>query len=267
MSSLLALQILGALRDSHRFNVRYIDVYEQIGSTQDFMMNQATLNPREWSACVAMSQHSGYGRQARAWHSSKGQVSFSWRGWVPVKAEFIQLISFNAALAVQSALIALGVKDVQLKWPNDIYLNNQKLAGILIAVCRQQKERVEIVLGIGLNRLTQQLPEGAIALDEVLNPNASVGDLIALILSHWLDKLSLLQSEQGRNDVRLNWFQSALWVGETVVVVVGENRVTGSLTGINHHGALRIATEFGEQIFMANEVQLRLSNRVKELHE
>ena len=57
------------------------------------------------------------------------------------------------AIAVEKALVRLGVDGVELKWPNDVYLNQKKLAGILLEVSGEYSGYCQVVIGIGIVRI------------------------------------------------------------------------------------------------------------------
>ncbi|MBD3766529.1 MAG: biotin--[acetyl-CoA-carboxylase] ligase [Gammaproteobacteria bacterium] len=254
---LLAKAIWQHLPVTDRISLASIDVIDCLESTQSWLTQQPSTLQREWRLCSAMQQHSGYGRQGRVWESALGQVAFSWRGWVAVEPEHLGLFSLNAALAVQSALIALGVAQVQLKWPNDIYIADRKLAGMLTTVVQRRGHLCDVILGIGLNRLSIALPSEAIALEGKIARLPSVAELIAAISHQWLRRLDALSSAHGRAEIRESWLSSALWLGQPIKVWQGNQSIEGIWLGITDQGALRLATHTGEQVFMADEVKLR----------
>lgn len=254
---LLATAIWQELPPTQRLSLEAIDVLDCIDSTQSWLCQQSAPLRRDWRLCVALQQQSGQGRQGRVWLSSLGQVTFSWRGWVAVEPEYVGLLSLNAALAVQSALISLGVTQLKLKWPNDIYIADRKLAGMLITIVQRRGQLCDVVLGIGLNRLSGQLPDEAIALDGKVARLPNVAELIAAISHQWLLRLDALASVHGRAEMRKAWLASALWLGQPVSVWQGNRSVDGVWLDINDQGALRVATRDGEQVFMADEVKLR----------
>jgi BirA family biotin operon repressor/biotin-[acetyl-CoA-carboxylase] ligase len=254
---LLAKSIWQHLPETDRFRLASIDVIDCLDSTQTWLDQQLPTLQREWRLCAAVQQKAGHGRQDRVWLSGSGQVAFSWRGWVAVEPEYVGLFSLNAALAVQSALITLGVSQVQLKWPNDIYIADRKLAGMLTTVVQRRGHLCDVILGIGLNRLSIALPNEAIALEGNIARLPSVAELIAAISHQCLVRLDALSSAHGRAEIREAWLSSAMWLGQPIKVWQGNQSVEGIWLGITDRGALRVATNTGEQVFMADEVKLR----------
>lgn len=254
---LLACSIWRHLAELDRHSIDAIDVLDSVDSTQTWLAQQAVPSRHQWRLCVALQQTAGHGRQGRIWQSVPGQVTFSWRGWVPIEPEYVGLFSLNAALAVQSALIALGVGQVQLKWPNDIYIAGKKLAGMLTTVVNRRGHLCDVILGIGLNRLSHALPSEAIALEGCVARLPSVAEIIAEITHHWLARLDALSSAHGRAEIKQQWLHNALWLGQPVMIWQAHRVVEGIWSGITDRGELRLATDTGEQVFMADEVKLR----------
>ena len=256
-NTLLAPLIWQQLPSSNRVNLASIDVIDCLDSTQTWLDQQLPTLQREWRLCVAVQQKAGHGRQGRVWQSSLGQATFSWRGWVSVEPEYLGLLSLNAALAVQSALISLGVTQLQLKWPNDIYIDDRKLAGMLITIIQRRGQMYDVVLGVGLNRLSGHLPDEGIALEGNMVVLPSVAELVAAICHEWLLRLPAFSSAYGRADIKQTWLASALWLNQSVRVWKGNQVVDGVWLDITDRGELRLATDAGEQVFMADEVRLR----------
>ncbi|MCI4410068.1 MAG: biotin--[acetyl-CoA-carboxylase] ligase [Thiotrichales bacterium] len=257
MSIALSHAIWSALLPVHRARVSAIEVYDVLPSTQKLLTQRSVCLGRDWLLVVARQQTDGIGRQGRAWVANSGQVTFSWRGWVRINPSSVGLLSLTAALAVQNALSALGVQGVQLKWPNDIYIAQRKLAGVLISVCEQKHDRFDIVLGIGLNRLVGQLPVEAIALADVMPNVPDMAQLITGIVHEWLRLSQQLVSESDSVALVTRWKSQALWLGESVYVMQASRIIEGVFRDILPSGALLMNTQAGEQVFMAGDVQLR----------
>ena len=253
----LAHDILKGLSGACLDDFGAMEVFDILPSTQLALQSRASMG-HEWVACVAHHQSAGFGRQGRVWQSAPGQLALSWRGWVAVPDHAIGLLSFAAALAVADALRAFGVESVRFKWPNDIYIEEKKLAGLLISVCQLKKNSVDAILGVGLNRLHVSLPEQAIALADIIAQPPILSDVIAQLLMAWHRWKAFLLSEDGRNVVCNAWLAQALWLNASVRVLLHNNVVNGVFVGITSSGLLRIATDDGEKIFAAGEVQLRL---------
>ena len=124
--------------------------FETIDSTNTYL-KQNYENLDNFTFVRADLQTSGRGRSSRKWLSKKGDnLLFS----LLIKDK--ELINKYKALSINSAYLVLkileeyGLKNLSLKWPNDIYVNGNKICGILLeSVSKQEIEC--LIIGIGLN--------------------------------------------------------------------------------------------------------------------
>ena len=130
----------------------------EASSTQDELHHLAEEGAPAGTAIVAEAQASGRGSRGRSWASGPGGlwISVLWRG----QPDVAQLLSIRAGLAVATLLDSLGgLPAVQLKWPNDIIVDDAKVGGIL---CEGRWGAVNgwVAVGLGLN-VTNTLPSEA----------------------------------------------------------------------------------------------------------
>ena len=126
----------------------YLSLYEELESTNDYLIKFA--NPNEYCLCVAESQTKGRGRNLKRWQSPKYEniyMSLSFSSSHELKN--FSSFSLVSALAIHNVLMRQNIF-TEIKWPNDIYLNDKKIGGILIETLAKGKENL-IVVGIGLN--------------------------------------------------------------------------------------------------------------------
>lgn len=123
-------------------------IFDSIPSTNEYLLSLA-FSPRT-QICIASEQTQGKGQYNRTWLSNKdSSVLLSVRR---VFSADINLSGFGLVmgLAMLEVIDGYGVSGLQLKWPNDVYYQDQKLAGILIRnITRNQTQSA--VIGIGLN--------------------------------------------------------------------------------------------------------------------
>jgi len=126
----------------------HLSLYEELESTNDYLIEFA--NPNKYCLCVAESQTKGRGRNLKRWQSPKYEniymsLSFSSNHQLKNFSSF----SLVSALAVHNVLMRQNIF-TEIKWPNDIFLNEKKIGGILIETLSRGEENL-IVVGIGLN--------------------------------------------------------------------------------------------------------------------
>jgi BirA family biotin operon repressor/biotin-[acetyl-CoA-carboxylase] ligase len=141
--------------------------FKELDSTQSWAhANPDSWNPQGWTAITAGTQRQGRGSGGTAWYDVPGasllmtlvSPPLSWSApWVFVRHA-------QASLAIAEWLRAQGVS-VRLKWPNDVYLNDRKLGGLLTEAYWNQARCTRWFLGLGLN--VAAAPEGAAHLDGV----------------------------------------------------------------------------------------------------
>jgi len=133
--------------------VRHI-AYETLGSTNAEALALARAGERASFWVSAQSQSAGRGRRGRSWVSEPGNLYASLLLFDPAPAERVAQLSFVAALAVRDAIAQAApalTSRLSLKWPNDVLLGGEKVAGILIEGEVVRGQPVTAVVGIGIN--------------------------------------------------------------------------------------------------------------------
>lgn len=232
-----------------------IHIHQQLASTnawlleQAFFLNQAVL-------CLTESQPAGRGRRERQWHSSPYRnllYSLSWRfgNW----PGSLSAISLLAGLAVAESLEICGVEQVQIKWPNDIYLQGKKLGGLLVSAKGEASGACDLVIGVGINH--RLLDTDAAHIDQDWTDLHSQGyqldrnQLAALISEAFIDLLPKFE-QQGFAPFRDAWNARGLYRNEKVRIFTssgGETEeVQGTCLGVDEQGVLHLQKEDGEDI-------------------
>lgn len=156
---------------------------EEIDSTNRYLKNYREEGDEEMIVAVADYQTAGKGQGTHTWESEKGKnLLFSLKvypHWIPVRRQFV--LSMAGALAVKDALDSY-VGNITLKWPNDVYWNDQKISGTLIENTIDSKGIKSCVFGIGLN--VNQL---------VFHSDAPNPVSLAQILGHEVDRDEVLK--------------------------------------------------------------------------
>ena len=140
-------------------------VHESIGSTNSWALQQCDTGKSLPFACFAEEQTQGRGRRGKHWLMPAGSniaMSLAW----PFLLSYpqINLLPLSVAIAITETLESFGLKHVQIKWPNDIYVNGKKIAGILIETQTIREKpsninKVVIIIGVGLNYDMRALAE------------------------------------------------------------------------------------------------------------
>lgn len=144
-----------------------LTVHKSIDSTNSWAMQQCKQDKAMPFACFAESQTMGKGRRGKCWYmpaNSNIAMTVCW----PFERSGLQLhlLPISIALAIVETLEGLNIGEVQIKWPNDVYVQEKKIAGILIEAqairgrlmdeksinnsCLK-KDQLAVVIGVGLN--------------------------------------------------------------------------------------------------------------------
>lgn len=243
-----------------------IQIYPQLDSTNSHLLRE---NMPVKTVCFAEFQSAGRGRRGRLWVSPLAQNLYCSISWgFDNGAAALEGLSLAIGVAIIRSLRNSGLSGATLKWPNDVLFQEKKLAGILIEMTGDPAGYCQVVVGIGINVSMQ--PQGGAPIDQpwiTLNsalsseaqPYVSRNALAGALLNEVVGVLSTYQN-LGFSAYQAEWMEAASYRNAQVVLRNGKSSVSGIFLGVTEAGALRIATESGEQIFHGGEVSLRLRN-------
>lgn len=201
-------------------------------------------------------QTAGRGQWGRRWEAPVGVLtaSFILRD---IPAQRIAGLSLLTGLSVMHTLESnwpeLGDR-LQIKWPNDVWLDRRKLAGILSEVSHNQNAHVPVVVGIGLNRcadLSQgDLPDRAISLHTVVPSVPDEMELLGQLRLHLMQLASQLQTLPNGAPLAQTWVrainQRDLLRNRIVTVAIGSETIVGQGAGIDWQGGYQIRLANGD---------------------
>ncbi|MDP4127488.1 MAG: biotin--[acetyl-CoA-carboxylase] ligase [Bacillota bacterium] len=209
---------------------------------------------------LAKRQSAGRGRLQRQWESPSGGLWMSVVLKPNLSLADASKLTLAASVAIVDALEEHFLLRIGIKWPNDLIYKGEKIAGILGEVVGEWNAIQTLILGIGINANfpREQLDSAlnATTLLEILGHEVDLNVLAAGILRHLENQVKALENK-AFEELRLNWTQRALGLGENVRVLRGEQVFLGVFRGISVDGELILETEEGEKCFTAGEVQLR----------
>ncbi len=134
-----------------------ITVLPVIDSTNQYLLDRLD-ELKSGDACVAEYQQAGRGRRGRKWFSPFGAnlyLSMYWRlEQGPAAAIGLSLV---IGIVIAEVLQSLGADNVRVKWPNDIYLQDRKLSGILVELTGKTGDAAQIVSGAGINLVMRRV--------------------------------------------------------------------------------------------------------------
>ncbi|WOC26130.1 bifunctional biotin--[acetyl-CoA-carboxylase] ligase/biotin operon repressor BirA [Pseudoalteromonas sp. N1230-9] len=240
-----------------------VEVQPIIDSTNSELMRrlQSDIPLTSGTVLVAEMQQAGRGRRGRVWQSPFGAnlyFSYFWR--LDDGLQAAMGVSIAVGLAVYDTLKALYQLNVELKWPNDIYLNREKLAGVLVELDGQPQGPCQLVIGIGINL---HMPESASQhIDQAwtdLSQHVQELDKSKLVayLCFYLEKRLAQYQQTGLNDMYLSWNQLNAFANEYVELNTGHRSWRGICEGIDSQGGVRIRQDGEVKSYYGGEISLR----------
>ncbi|NMP81579.1 bifunctional biotin--[acetyl-CoA-carboxylase] ligase/biotin operon repressor BirA [Pseudoalteromonas arctica] len=244
-------------------NTADVEVHPIIDSTNSELMRriQAKTALESGTVIVAEMQQAGRGRRGRVWQSPFGAnlyYSYFWR--LDDGLQAAMGVSIAVGLAVYDAIKALYQIDVELKWPNDIYINKQKLAGVLVELDGQPQGPCQLVIGIGINL---QMPESfSQHIDQAwtdLNQHTQKLDKNQLVasLTYHLEQRLVKYRQTGLQTMYEQWNSLNAFAGDYVELNTGHRSWRGICEGIDPQGGIRIRQDGEVKSYYGGEVSLR----------
>ncbi|MCF6436418.1 bifunctional biotin--[acetyl-CoA-carboxylase] ligase/biotin operon repressor BirA [Pseudoalteromonas sp. MMG022] len=240
-----------------------IEVAAVIDSTNSELMRrvQAKRPMASGQILAAEMQQAGRGRRGRTWQSPFGAnlyYSYYWR--LDDGLQAAMGVSIAVGLAVYDALKSLYQLDVSLKWPNDIYLNGKKLAGVLVELDGQVEGPCHLVIGIGINLL---MPDGASShIDQPWTDLSShIGTLdknqLVAVLTQCLTARLAQYQKTGLAEMKVQWNALNAFAGEVVTLSTGQRQWRGVCEGIDEQGGIVLRQDGELKSYFGGEISLR----------
>lgn len=233
-----------------KFDVRH---YDSIGSTNDEARRLANEGAAHGTVIHADEQRSGRGRLKRAWISPPGNLYLSVLLRFDVPVSRISELSFVAALAVAETVDTLLPRNLRsiLKWPNDVLVEDAKIAGILL-----ETEGDAAILGIGLNVL--EAPSGVRYKTTMLVACGGIAsvDTARDILLERLGKFLTIWEQEGFEAIRTAWLARSFPLGEPLRVNALGAVHEGLFAGLDETGALLLEKPSGRSRILAGDISI-----------
>lgn len=257
------IQLLDEQLIKQRLTEGRVTVLPVIDSTNQYLMERLD-QLQSGDACVAEYQQAGRGRRGRQWFSPFGAnlyLSMFWRlEQGPAAAIGLSLV---IGIVMAEVLRKLGAEGVKVKWPNDLYLNDRKLAGILVELTGKTGDAANVVIGAGIN-LSMREPDSNVVNQQWANLADSGiaidrNELVPCLLSTLRE--SLIQFEQqGLAPFISRWRKLDNFIDRPVKLLIGEQQIHGIARGIDKQGALLLDQDGVLKPFIGGEISLRPDN-------
>lgn len=223
-----------------------IHSFETLTSTQDIARQYLTEGKLLPFAVQADMQTASRGRSGNKWVSVKGNLLTSLV--IPlqnVRARDAGQYSFLTSVALIQTLKDLGVEEtIQNKWPNDVLVNGQKIAGILLESDIGANGTLQaLIIGIGVNLVSA--PEGAAHIGSYIQNVPQPTEVLHQFIDHLQAQLDIIARE-GFAPIRKTWLSLAYGLGSEIRVRLPHETFYGIFNGLDENGALIVQVKDGD---------------------
>ena len=229
-----------------------LEYQPEIDSTNDWALRLCADAERQLPLLVlAARQSAGRGRGANRWWGAAGALTFS----LVVDGEGMGLpsdrwprVALITGLAVCEALQASFPEGIfSLKWPNDVYLQERKICGILVEVPSQTRGRMVIGVGINVNNSFTAAPEElqtiATSLADAAGGAFDLSETLGSVAARILQRIT--DFADPTHDFAADFRRYCFLTGRMVRITLGQEIVAGQCQGIADDGSLLIHTATG----------------------
>ena len=229
-----------------------VEVLPEIDSSSSELMRRARAGRNEPVLLVAEHQNAGRGRLGRAWQSAAGD-SLTFSLGLPLAPADWAGLSLAVGVSVAESLHPR----IRLKWPNDLWVDDRKLAGILIETASSGAPSAQryAVVGIGLNIAPR--PAGGLSTPptslQELEPGADAGSALLRIAEPLVRTLQIFE-QHGFAPFQAR-FQARDALRDRAVVL--SDGTAGTAHGVSEDGSLLVHTAAGMQAISSSEVSVR----------
>ncbi len=235
--------ILSMIPAPLREQIEEVEVHQSLASTNQYLGAMTLTKVDRLHAVLAESQSKGKGRRGQGWLTTPYRnlmLSAGWRyGQWPTNPA---ALSLAFSVAVHKAIVDAGATGALIKWPNDIFLDGAKLAGLLVDAVGEASGECDLVFGVGVNlyldaKVGKLIDQDWAHLQSVESADMSRNQMAANILANLIEMLSLYKDQGFAPFVRY-WNEHAAYMGQAVRLFNDEVEYQGILKGVDETGEL-----------------------------
>ncbi|MDE2939123.1 MAG: biotin--[acetyl-CoA-carboxylase] ligase [Chloroflexota bacterium] len=220
--------------------------FQEVGSTMDEARLRAERGTEEGTVVVAETQSASRGRQGRNWVSRSGNLYLSVVLYPSIQT--LPYLNSLCGVAVVRAIANISGLKPRIKWPNDILLNDKKVAGVLLESAIAGEQVHHSIIGIGINVALDadeidEIAGGAISLNHASAGDIPRDELLREILQQ-LDAL-YIQLNHGNSPVE-EWEELLDTLGQRVRVTWQGEQYVGFADGVDAQGSLLLRQDNGQ---------------------
>ncbi|MEN2974447.1 MAG: biotin--[acetyl-CoA-carboxylase] ligase [Candidatus Caldarchaeales archaeon] len=240
------------LRDSK------IYFYDVVNSTQDLAKSLGSVE--EFTVVVAREQRRGRGRMGREWYSPLGGLWFTIILYPKTPISTYAILSLLSSLSVVRTIEDVTGLKPYIKWPNDVYLNGKKVAGVLVESDVIGELMMKAFVGIGVNlnfrieSIPERLRESATTIFEEYGKMVDTGTFLLKILQELKKYYGVYRI--GSHQRLIEEVKSKMnMIGRKVIVSLGHRELVGMVRDLEMNGNLIIESSNVKNILNPSEIK------------
>lgn len=193
--------------------------------------------------CIYLSdqQTEGRGQRGNNWQSPSGNIycSISFNNFLDITQHF--LFSILISVTIKMSLERFNAKNIFFKWPNDIFYNKKKFAGMISEVINIDQKRSYIVIGLGINFISSpKLSNYKTTFVKSFCQIKTINDFLLVFFEFLFINVKKLQ-EGKKNQLIKNFTKSLMFIDNKICVLLPNNsQKEGFFRGINNDGSLKL---------------------------
>nr|VFJ62389.1 MAG: BirA family transcriptional regulator, biotin operon repressor / biotin-[acetyl-CoA-carboxylase] ligase [Candidatus Kentron sp. FW] len=240
-----------------------IEILPEVDSTNDYLVTGASRGFRDGYVCFAEYQLAGRGRRGRHWVSPFGtNIYLSVLRYFGALPDGPQGLSLAVGVAATSALASIGVTDIGLKWPNDLFWKGRKLGGILLELAGEPGGHWQVVIGFGLNvnlpvESAKLIDQPWVDLKTAAGRNIERNLIAGRILRHLLLELERF-AQHGFAPFRALWESHDIARDRPVIIKEPHQETRGFARGVDETGALLLSVDGQTRRILSGDLSLRI---------
>lgn len=228
-------------------------------STNEVAQNLVRTGSREGTVVITNDQFDGKGQTGNSWQAAPGQnLTFS----LVLRPSFLDpneqfFITMAVSLALKAVLEAYLPGEIKVKWPNDIYYKEKKIAGMLIENVLRGSSFEACIIGIGLNVNQDSFPElpRATSMKAVSGKRYELNSLLNELMVQ-IDQLYVMLKEDERQNLRDQYHEALLGRGKERQFKVGDKEITAVIQATDAAGRLIVWSPEQTYRFAHKEVEM-----------
>ncbi|WPX96461.1 biotin--[acetyl-CoA-carboxylase] ligase [Candidatus Bandiella euplotis] len=223
-----------------------VEVFESIGSTNDYLKTVDPTHGYEYYVCIAEHQSHGRGRLKRSWYSPFAQnvylsIAYCMNGDISRLSGLSMVVSLSILAILQDLSLAQNFK---IKWPNDVYFKDDKISGVIIETIGNSVGGYRVIIGIGINvnMVESVISNNWTSLKKITSKHFDRNKVCSLLIDNLIKYIKQFEM-YGFGHFIEEWNKLDYLTAKVVSIENSGNTISGLYQGVNTIGQLLLQTD------------------------